>query len=380
MSLLYRMSTAAVAAASVTALGLAMTPAASAVSTAPVTRPVFLAHFHKRTTVASTVPRNRDVNPYGVAVVRHSQGRLYRGDVLVSNFNNKKNLQGTGTTIVEISPGGHRTQFARIKAAKLPGRCPGGVGLTTALVILRGGWVVVGSLPSKDGTAATARSGCLIVLDSQGQVRETISGHRINGPWDATAVQDGWNADVFVTNVLNGTVKAGGAVVHRGTVLRLTLRLSRHRAPRLVASTKIGSGFAERTDPAAFVVAPTGLGLGRRGVLYVADTALNRITAIPRAVTRHSSAGTGFVVSMPHTALNAPLGLAIAPGGNVLTVNGNNGRIVETTPGGVQVLRRLLDASGSPPGAGALFGLAIAPHGKGVYYVDDATNTLRLLH
>jgi len=35
---------------------------------------------------------------------------------------------------------------------------------------------------------------------------------------------------------------------------------------------------------------------------------------------------------------------------------------------------------GSPPGSGALFGLAVAPHGSGLYFVDDAVNTLRLLH
>jgi hypothetical protein len=39
-----------------------------------------------------------------------------------------------------------------------------------------------------------------------------------------------------------------------------------------------------------------------------------------------------------------------------------------------------LDKSGSPAGAGALFGLAVAPRGDGVYFVDDATNTLDLLH
>ena len=65
--------------------------------------------MHKLTTIGSTVPANGDVNPYGVAVVPHSRGRLHRGDVLVSNFNNKANLQGTGTTIVQVSPGGHRT-------------------------------------------------------------------------------------------------------------------------------------------------------------------------------------------------------------------------------------------------------------------------------
>jgi DNA-binding beta-propeller fold protein YncE len=77
--------------------------------------------------------------------------------------------------------------------------------------------------------------------------------------------------------------------------------------------------------------------------------------------------------------LSGPLGLAVAPDGDVLTVNGGNGRIVETTPGGAQIATRFLDRSGSPPGSGALFGLAVAPQGQGVYYVDDAANTLRLL-
>jgi sugar lactone lactonase YvrE len=162
-------------------------------------------------------------------------------------------------------------------------------------------------------------------------------------------------------------------------VVRLGLRLSRHQAPRVVASTKVGSGFAEQTNAAAFVIGPTGVGVGRGGTLYVADTSANRITAIPHAITRENSAGTGAVVTR-NGSLNAPLGLTIAPNGNVLTVNGNNGLIVETTPGGVQVAKRLLDSAGSPKGAGALFGLAIAPNRSGVYFVDDVTNMLRLLH
>ena len=64
----------------------------------------------------------------------------------------------------------------------------------------------------------------------------------------------------------------------------------------------------------------------------------------------------------------------------MLTVNGGDGRIVETTPAGAQIFSRNLDTSGFPPGAGALFGLAVSPYQSGVYYVDDATNTLNLLH
>jgi len=63
----------------------------------------------------------------------------------------------------------------------------------------------------------------------------------------------------------------------------------------------------------------------------------------------------------------------------VLTVNGADGFITEITPGGHQVAKAQLDASGSPPGAGALFGLVFDP-AHGLYYVDDASNTLNLLH
>src|SRR5450631_1033934 len=253
----------------------------------------FLTSLTTVSTVASTVPGNGDVNPYGVAVVPRSTGGLHRGWVLVSNFNAASNLQGTGTTITQVSPTGKASLFAKVDPAHLPGACPGGVGLTTALSVLSSGWVIVGSLPTSDGTAATAKSGCLLVLDSHGRVRETITGKAINGPWDMTASEHGNTADLFVTNVLNGTVAAGGAVVNRGTVVRLVLHTAGSAAPWVVSSTVIGSGFAERTDPAALVVGPTGDAVSASGTLYVADTADNRIAAIPNAFIRMDTAFAG---------------------------------------------------------------------------------------
>ncbi|WP_328335201.1 MULTISPECIES: hypothetical protein [unclassified Streptomyces] len=339
----------------------------------------FLGRLHTVREVSSTVPANGDVNPYGTAVVERDSGKLRRGNVLVSNFNNSQNQQGTGTTLVQISPRGTARLFARIDPARLPGRCPGGVGLTTALSILPGGWVVVGSLPTTDGTSATARAGCLLVLDSHGKVRETLAGGGINGPWDMTAASYGDRTDLFVTNVLNGTVAGGGNEVDRGTVLRITLKRHDNQPPQRVRTTRIGSGFAEKTDPAALVLGPTGVGLAENGSLYVADTVKNRITVIPRALTRGFSAGTGRVVSSGGR-LNSPLGLAIAPNGHILTVNGGDGNIVETTPRGRQVAFRQLDNSGNPPGAGALFGLAVSLNCDAVYFVNDATNFLNVLH
>jgi hypothetical protein len=336
-----------------------------------------LAFAQNITVIASTVPANGDLNPYGIARVPRTTGVLVAGNILVSNFNSSANLQGTGTTIVQISPDGNATLFAAIDATKLPGPCPGGVGLTTALSVLRTGWVIVGSLPTTDGTAATAQAGCLIVLDSSGNVAETFSNSFINGPWDMTAKDGGSSAELFITNVLNGTVAAGGKIVHGGTVIRLDLSILNGAMPSLQSITTVGSGFAERTDAAALVIGPTGLALSKDGsTLYVADSLRNRIQAISDPLTRVSTAHLGTTLTHGGS-LNDPLGLALAINGDILAVNGNNGYLTEITPAGQQVSKTLLDSSGTPPGAGALFGL-VDVRGQGLYYVDDATNTLNL--
>src|SRR2546421_5646028 len=356
MSSIHRIIRASAVAVGAAALAVfAIAPAAQAGASSS-----FIGPFTHNDTIKSTVPGNGDVNPYGVAVVPTSTGSLVKGDVLVSNFNNSANEQGTGTTIVQVSPGVRRTLFAQINASSLPGPCPGGVGLTTALGILPGGWVVVGSLPTTDGTSATAQAGCLLVINNKGKVAETIAGHGINGPWDMATVSAGPLAALFVSNVLNGTVAANGATVNQGTVERLVLLLRGSKPPLLVAHTIIGSRFGEHTDPAALVVGPTGLGLDSHGTLFVADSVGNRITAIPGALIRRSSAGIGRVVTTGGK-LSTPLGLAIAPNGHVLTVNAGNGKLVETTRAGRQIASKLLDNTGSPPGAGALVGLAPAP-------------------
>src|ERR1017187_2550399 len=338
---------------------------------------------HTITVVASTVPANGDINPYGIFVVPRTVGNLVQGNLLISNFNAASNEQGTGTTIMQISPGGTVSQFAQIDASSLPGTCTGGVGLTTALVVLRGGWVIVGSLPTSDGTSATAQAGCLLVLDSLGNVSETIYGTLINGPWDMavfdhSTANSGGTAALFVTNVLNGTLAAGGSVVNQGTVVRVDLTLSKSAPPFVEAMTVVGSGFAERTDPAALVIGPTGVGLSSDGFsLYLAGSVNNRIAAISYPITRQTTAHTGKTITKGGS-LNDPLGLAVAPNGDILTANGAEGYMVQTTPDGLQVAKTLLDSSGSPPGSGALFGLVTV--GQSVYYVDDASNTLNLFH
>jgi hypothetical protein len=324
------------------------------------------------TTLGSTVPFNGDVNPYGVALVPRTMGKLVAGRFLISNFNNAANEQGTGTTIVQMTPGGSRNLFAHIDAASVS--CPGGIGLTTALVALRSGFVVVGSLPTSDGTAATAKAGCLLVLNANGKVVETISGHHINGPWDMTAVDGGDKFALFVTNVLNGTVAAGGKIVSQGTVVRLAFNIPSGGKPEMFDDSVIAWGFPERTDPAALVIGPTGVAFDwKSGNLFVADSLDNRIAMISNALFRTHPTFKGDTVSKGG-ALNDPLGISLA-GTQLYVANGNNGNLFQVNINtGVQSDIDHADSSGSPPGAGALFGLWTVKSGL-VYFVDDATNT-----
>jgi len=344
----------------------------------------FLENLHRHTTLTSTVPANGDENPYAIFVAPVSAGKLQQGDVLVDNFNDKNNLQGLGTTIVDYRPSTRSlTLFASIPR-HLP-QCPGGVGLTTAMTMLKTGWVIVGSLPSNDGTTATKGQGCLIVLDAQGNIAGTLTGPNINGPWGNMAVIDnGATATLFVSNTGFGVgaPEDEAPVVNKATVLRLDLSVPAGKPPVVTSQTVIASGFGEQADKGVFVIGPTGLALGQHGELYVSDAIGNRIAAISDAATRTDSAGTGRDVTKDGL-LQRPLAMVTAPNGHLLVTNGLNGQVVEIDPAtGQQLYAQWVDANKaqSPPGSGDLFGIAVTPTGNGFYYVEDEVNTLVLAH
>lgn len=354
----------------------ASAPAATTAA-APTTATAFLTPLKTVSVVAPTVPANGDVNPYGLALVPESVGKLEKGNLLVSNFNDKGNDQGTGSTIVQISPAGKQSLFSTISASSLPGACPGGVGLTTALNVLPGGYVVVGSLPTSNGKSATAKLGCLIVADSSGKPVSTISSPQIAGPWDMTAVTQGSVTTLFVSNALNGGAAKGKHTINNSTVVRIRLQNEAGKPPRVLNETVVAKGIPWRNDPEALVIGPTGLALASNGTLYLADTLANKITAIPEALTRTTAVRSGGVVVTHGGKLNQPLGLVIAPNGDILTTNAGDGNIVETTPAGSQLVARTADTKTGP---GSLFGLVVEPSGKGVLYVDDGENTLQRLN
>lgn len=335
----------------------------------------FLDRFHVVSQIASTVPANGDVNPYGIAMVPQSTGGLVRGHVLVSNFNAKANIQGTGSTVVQVAPDGTARQFARVRTLPAPLSCPGGIGLTTALAVLPGGWVVVGSLPTHHGGALPTANplGCLIVLNSHGKPVRTWVSPQINGPWDMAVETGSGHADLFVSNVLSRS-DGHGAPAQSGlcNVVRVAVSLPAGQPPQLTGVTVVGSGFPWRQDKAALIQGPTGVAVGQNGTLYVVSTTGNSISAIPHAMTRTTAVRGSADVLTHGGGLNGPLGLAMAPGGDLIAVNGNNGNAVEVTPAGRQVATVTLVTGG----AGDLFGITPAADGAGLLFVNDGTNAL----
>jgi hypothetical protein len=328
----------------------------------------------------STVPPNGDVNPYGVAFVPHGfprGGPLHPGDVIVSNFNNSGNLQGTGTTIVRVNNATSPTVFFQGQT---------GLGLTTALAALKGGFVLVGNLPSTDGSGTCVAEsgpnqnvgqGSLLVIDKNGNLADQLaSPSLLNGPWDLTVRDDGRRAKVFVSNALSGTVT------------RLDLRIvgdgdgDQKDGVIVEKETQIASGYVHRCDPAAFVVGPTGLALDQdRDVLYVSSTGDNAIFAITDASDRTSDAGIGKAVVTDQAHLHGPLGLVLVRNGDLVSTQGDAvnpdpnqpSEVVEFNAEGQFVSQLSVD-----PAAGSAFGLALRPIDDGFVFatVDDTTAVL----
>ncbi len=352
---------------------------------APARADGVLEGLRHHTTLASTVTDNGDLNPYAVVVAPATSGKIHQGDVLVDNFNNLSNLQGTGGTIIDYNPSSRSTTLFAKLPQTLP-QCPGGIGLSTAMTMLGSGWVIVGSTPSTDGTTATKGAGCLLVFDSNGQLATVWSGTHINDPWGNMAVVDnGAKATLFVSMSgydVPGPDKLDPAtgqpvVVEKATVLRIQLAIPASGPPKVTSQTVIASGFAQRADKDVFLIGPTGLAL-IGSTLYVSDAIENRIVAIPDATTRTGSAGTGRTVTKGGL-LQRALALAATADGHILATNGKNGQVVEFDPAsGKQLAAQWIDSNQaqSPPGNGDLFGLAMAPDGSGFYYVEDDTNML----
>lgn len=316
----------------------------------------------------SIVPSNGDVNPYGVVFVPKNApttGVLQPGDILVSNFNNNNNLQGTGTTIVRVDKTGKVSTF--FTSSKH--------GLTAALGVLSDGVVLIGNLPTADGTAATVQPGNLSLVDHNGNFLGTLGNiSTINGPW-GMAVYDTGNgvsgsAHVWISNVLSGTVSRLD-ITYTATVLAAT-------------DLVLASGFTHRTDPAALVLGPSGLAYDPiHDILYVASSTDNAIYQIPTAAAAHGTVSASlFFQDVEH--LHGPLDLTILPNGHFLVANSDGSNVDPNQPSELveySAAGAFLNQMPVDPNNGGAFGLSIYNMGWGTFRlaaVDDNANSLNI--
>ena len=65
-------------------------------------------------TVASVIAPDGDRDPFGIAIVPHTMGKLTAGNLLVTEFGDKHGAAGAGTTILQVNPATGKTGvFAR---------------------------------------------------------------------------------------------------------------------------------------------------------------------------------------------------------------------------------------------------------------------------
>jgi hypothetical protein len=186
----------------------------------------------------------------------------------------------------------------------------------------------------------------------------------------------GSTAQVFVSNVLSGTVTRLDLAIGNGTVT-------------VTSKTEIGGGYGTLVNPNVFVAGPAGLAYdSATGTLYVASEVDDTIYSIANASTIGTTTTPGTVVQNDPTHLHGPLGLLLAPNGNLLVANADSvnvdpnqpSELVEYTLSGSTASQFVGEFPVDPNNGGA-FGLGInVPASGGFQFaaVDDNGPNLSL--
>jgi hypothetical protein len=324
-----------------------------------------LATLSVEQTIGSTVSSTPgDVNPYGLDVAKVTSGPIQAGDLVICNFNNPGNRQGTGTTIVALHP--------------VVGSSPVTIAKSNALQ----GCNALAMSPNGNMWAAAFRANDNPIVSPNGTVVTALG----NGPWNHPFGQAfvpanaGLNLPAFyVSNAGDGSL----------------VRVSIHPGPSFEFTT-IATGFPVNGGKPGSILGPSGLNYQPTGdILYVVDGTNNALYAIGNvsSVGSHGIAVSGLTFGGPSASsarvvfsgapLNGPISSAVLFNGNVVIGNtldpdGQN-LMVEVSPSG-----QLLDVDNVDTGAaGSIFGMVATGTSASdtrLYFNDDNANALAVLH
>jgi hypothetical protein len=313
-------------------------------------------------TIGSTVdPQNGDQNPYGLDVAKIDAGLLHSGDLVVCNFNNAANVQGTGTTIVALHP--H------------PNAAPLRIAQNAALL----GCDALALAPSDTIWAAAFAANDNPIVSPSGALIDALAGGPWHGPFGETfaPAHPPFVAAFYVSN-------AGD-----GSIVRVNIR------PSGFTFDVIATGFAVNNGAPGGILGPSGLQYDNsRDALSVIDGQDNSVTVL-RHVSFIPAGGLAFKNGVPSGVaaflarrifqgppLNGPISSALLPDGHLVIGNtldpaGTN-LLVEITRGGRLAATKNVDTGA----AGALFGMVATGTGDDdaqLYFNDDNDNTVKVL-
>lgn len=322
-----------------------------------------LATLTRQQTIGSTVPTTpKDVNPYGLDIAKVTSGIIDAGDLVVCDFNNPGNVQGTGTEIVALHP--------------VVGATPSLIAKSNTLM----GCNAIAMSPTGAIWAAAFKANDNPIFSSSGTLLTALNG----GPWNHPF------GEAFAPPVAGGVPAFYVSNAGDGSLVRVSV----FPGPTFRFAT-IATGFPINGGKPGSILAPSGLNYQSSGdILYVVDGtnnalyAIDNVSSVPaNGITVHGLTFSGPSASSAHVVfsgapLNGPISSAILPGGNIAVGNtldpdGQN-LIIEISPSG-QVLN-VKNVDTGP--AGALFGMVAtgtSPANAKLYFNDDNDNTVEVL-
>jgi hypothetical protein len=324
-----------------------------------------LRHLGTTTTIGSTVdPLNGDQNPYGLDIAKASAGAIALGDLVVCNFNDAANVQGTGTTVIALHP--------------QPGSAPTRIAQDASLL----GCDALALAPNDNIWAAAFGANDNPIFTPGGALVTTLPG----GPWHHPFGQAfAPNPGPFGIAAFYESNAADGSIV----------RIDIHPGPTFTFDV-IATGFAVNGGAPGGILGPSGLQYdAKHDRLYIVDGANNtlvsfrHVSTIPQGgiVVNGTSFGGPFArrarLVFSGAPLNGPISSALLPDGhivlgNTLDPSGQN-LMVEIAPHA----GRVLDVKNVDTGAaGALFGMVATGRNRDdarLYFNDDNDNTVKVL-
>ena len=324
-----------------------------------------LAHLTTTTTIGSTVdPVFGELNPYGLDIAKATNGPIAAGDLVVCNFNNSANVQGTGSTIIAIHP--------------TPGSTPTHIAQDASLT----GCNAIALAPNDNIWAAAFAANDNPIVTPGGVVFTTLPGGPWNHPFGQTFAP---NPGPFGIAAFYESNAADGSIV----------RIDIHPGPTFTFDI-IATGFAVNGGAPGGILGPSGLQYdAKHDRLFIVDGANNtlvwfkHVSTIPQGgiTVSGTTFGGPFAkrarLAFSGAPLNGPISSALLFDGhivlgNTLDPNGQN-LMIEIAPHAKHVLNVKNVDTGA---AGALFGMVASgtkTENTQLFFNDDNDNTVKVL-